>query len=59
MIAGKIEGRVEREAIGIEKGKIEAAVAIARTVLADGIDIQAVAKATGLDVAELEKYSQY
>jgi len=42
---------------GIEKGRAEGIIETARNLLALGVDIETVSKATGLDIGEIETLS--
>ena len=53
-IKGKTEGLVEGRTEGKTQGKAEEKAAIARTMKADGMPVQAIAKYTGLTIAEIE-----
>ncbi|MBQ9184343.1 MAG: hypothetical protein IJ151_00540, partial [Bacteroidales bacterium] len=50
----KAEGRQEGEAIGLEKGRQEAAEEIAKNLLANGLDPAVIAKATGLTEEQIK-----
>lgn len=50
---GKIEGREEGREEGMEQGANNKALEIARNLLAQGIDVNAISSATGLTVAEI------
>ena len=50
----EIKGKTEGLAEGKTQGKAEEKVAIARTMKADGVPVQAISKYTGLTAAEIE-----
>ncbi|QMV45857.1 Rpn family recombination-promoting nuclease/putative transposase [Wolbachia pipientis] len=60
---GKIEGKIEGIKIGEEKGrkegreegKIEGKIEVAKTMLANNIDINTIVKCTGLSISEIEE----
>lgn len=54
MSAGLEQGRIEGEAVGRTKGREEGKVETARNLLALGVDIETISKATGLDAGEIE-----
>ncbi|MCL2281966.1 MAG: Rpn family recombination-promoting nuclease/putative transposase [Fibromonadales bacterium] len=49
----RLEGKAEGEAIGIEKGKTEERIEIAKGMKAEGINIDIISKVTGLSKAEV------
>ena len=51
---GTAKGLAEGRAEGKTQGKAEEKVAIARTMKADGVPVQAISKYTGLTAAEIE-----
>ena len=54
-LEGLAEGRAEGLAEGEAKGKAEERVEVAKNLLALGIDINAIAKATGLSITDINK----
>lgn len=48
------EAKAEGEAIGLEKGRQETAVEIAKSLLASKVDILVIAKSTGLSEEQLK-----
>ncbi|MDR0773642.1 MAG: Rpn family recombination-promoting nuclease/putative transposase [Wolbachia pipientis] len=60
---GKIEGKIEGIKIGEEKGrkegreegKIEGKIEVAKTMLANNIDVNTIVKCTGLSISEIEE----
>ena len=52
---GREEGREQGKAEGREQGKHAATIAIAKSLLADGVNISLIAKATGLSEVEIQK----
>ena len=54
MAEGIAKGLAEGRAEGKTQGKAEEKVAIARTMKADGVPVQAISKYTGLTAAEIE-----
>ena len=53
-VIGKIEGKIEGEKIGIEKGERNEKIVIAKKMLAKNTDIVLIAEFTGLTVQEIE-----
>ena len=49
------DGKIEGEEIGIEKGKIESKLEIAKNLKDNGIDIEIIIKSTGLLKKEIEE----
>ncbi|MEY4767767.1 MAG: hypothetical protein RL637_406 [Pseudomonadota bacterium] len=47
------EGKIEGEKIGIEKGKMEEKIEMAKSMLAEGLDIKMIAKITGLSETQI------
>ncbi|GFQ96491.1 transposase [Trichonephila clavata] len=62
---GKIEGKIEGIKIGEEKGRkegrekgrIEGKIEVAKTMLANNIDVNTIVKCTGLSISEIEELS--
>lgn len=56
-LEGKLEGKQEGKQEGLIKGRHDEALRIARTMLADGIDISTVQKITRLSVEDIQGVS--
>ena len=56
-LEGKLEGKQEGKQEGLIKGRRDEALRIARTMLADGIDISTVQKITRLSAEEIQGLS--
>ena len=52
---GKQEGLAEGMELGMEKGKNERSLEIAKTMLADGVDINLIMKYSGLTQEQIDK----
>ena len=52
---GKQEGLAEGMELGMKKGKNERSLEIAKTMLADGVDINLIMKYSGLTLEQLDK----
>jgi predicted transposase/invertase (TIGR01784 family) len=55
MTGSKREGRIEGEAIGLAKGKVEGRAEVARNLARLGMDVETISKATGLDPIQIDE----
>jgi len=55
LYTAKVEGIVEGEKVGIEKGEKQAKIEIAKNSLSLGLDIETISKLTGLSIEEIKQ----